>query len=177
MRLICPNCGAQYEVADDVIPENGRDVQCSNCGHTWFESPGASEAAEMAAQNTPEQVPEPVEDTQPDPEPEPQPEPEPEPAPQPREIDPDVADILRQEAEYEQAARQAEADPIETQPEMDLSHDPEPDTQDTYDDGAVVNCCRTSKKSIQRSAATPQQPRPPKRKPPWKPAAGSDVDS
>lgn len=49
MRLICPNCGAQYEVADDVIPVAGRDVQCSNCGHTWFERPGASEAAEAGA--------------------------------------------------------------------------------------------------------------------------------
>ncbi len=46
MRLICPNCGATYEVPDDVIPETGRDVQCSSCGHTWFERPGASEAAE-----------------------------------------------------------------------------------------------------------------------------------
>ncbi|MEJ6396886.1 zinc-ribbon domain-containing protein [Yoonia sp. 208BN28-4] len=46
MRLICPNCGAQYEVPDDVIPAAGRDVQCSNCGHTWLELPGASEAAE-----------------------------------------------------------------------------------------------------------------------------------
>ncbi len=38
-----------------------------------------------------------------------------------------MADILRQEAEFEQAARAAEADPIETQPEMDLSHDPDED--------------------------------------------------
>ena len=38
MRLICPNCGAQYEVPDEVIPEDGRDVQCSNCGDTWFQS-------------------------------------------------------------------------------------------------------------------------------------------
>jgi predicted Zn finger-like uncharacterized protein len=37
MRLICPNCGAQYEVDAKVIPESGRDVQCSNCGHTWFQ--------------------------------------------------------------------------------------------------------------------------------------------
>ncbi|MEN9012433.1 MAG: zinc-ribbon domain-containing protein, partial [Yoonia sp.] len=44
MRLICPNCGAQYEVADDVIPLDGRDVQCSNCGHTWFENRGDSNA-------------------------------------------------------------------------------------------------------------------------------------
>ncbi len=39
MRLICPNCGAQYEVDARVIPDTGRDVQCSNCGHTWFQNP------------------------------------------------------------------------------------------------------------------------------------------
>ncbi|MEO1734275.1 MAG: zinc-ribbon domain-containing protein, partial [Pseudomonadota bacterium] len=38
MRLTCPNCGAQYEVPDEVIPEAGRDVQCSNCGTTWFQA-------------------------------------------------------------------------------------------------------------------------------------------
>ncbi|MEL7257481.1 MAG: zinc-ribbon domain-containing protein [Pseudomonadota bacterium] len=37
MRLICPNCGAQYEVPDEVIPTSGRDVQCSDCGNTWFQ--------------------------------------------------------------------------------------------------------------------------------------------
>lgn len=37
MRLICPNCDAQYEVPDDVMPAAGRDVQCSNCGQTWFQ--------------------------------------------------------------------------------------------------------------------------------------------
>lgn len=37
MRLSCPNCGAQYEVPVEVIPQEGRDVQCSNCGHTWFQ--------------------------------------------------------------------------------------------------------------------------------------------
>ena len=40
MRISCPNCDAQYEVDDAVIPEAGRDVQCSNCGQTWFQ-PGA----------------------------------------------------------------------------------------------------------------------------------------
>jgi len=37
MRLICPNCVAQYEVDDNVIPPEGRDVQCANCGHNWFQ--------------------------------------------------------------------------------------------------------------------------------------------
>ena len=38
MRLTCPNCTAQYQVPADAIPENGRDVQCSACEHTWFQS-------------------------------------------------------------------------------------------------------------------------------------------
>lgn len=37
MRLICPNCDAEYEVDDGAIPLTGRDVQCSNCGHAWFQ--------------------------------------------------------------------------------------------------------------------------------------------
>ena len=45
MRLICPNCSAQYEVDATLIPDEGRDVQCSNCGHNWFELPPAVEAA------------------------------------------------------------------------------------------------------------------------------------
>lgn len=44
MRLICPNCDAQYEVNAEAIPEEGRDVQCSNCGHTWFQNPPDLEA-------------------------------------------------------------------------------------------------------------------------------------
>ncbi|MBL4918337.1 zinc-ribbon domain-containing protein [Szabonella alba] len=39
MRLICPNCDAQYEVDDSAIPDDGRDVQCSNCGHAWYQVP------------------------------------------------------------------------------------------------------------------------------------------
>lgn len=42
MRLICPNCDAQYEVDAAMIPASGRDVQCSNCGTTWFQEPAGS---------------------------------------------------------------------------------------------------------------------------------------
>ncbi len=38
MRLICPNCETEYEVHDNMIPAAGRDVQCSNCMRTWFQS-------------------------------------------------------------------------------------------------------------------------------------------
>lgn len=57
MRLICPNCGAQYEVDDSVIPAEGRDVQCSDCGQTWFQ-PAA--AATPEPQPAPEPVAEPT---------------------------------------------------------------------------------------------------------------------
>ena len=36
MRLLCPKCYEEYEVTDDVIPGEGRDVQCSVCNETWF---------------------------------------------------------------------------------------------------------------------------------------------
>jgi resuscitation-promoting factor RpfA len=55
MRLVCPNCDAKYEVPEDAIPETGRDVQCANCGHAWFQM--RSRAAEAAAVATPVAAP------------------------------------------------------------------------------------------------------------------------
>ncbi len=112
MRLICPNCDAQYEVVADVIPTEGRDVQCSNCGQTWFQHhpdhmPEVSEDADIA----PDLV-------EPDDDPDEDEERSPPPAPQQRELDPSVADILREEAELETQARAA--DTLETQPDLGL---------------------------------------------------------
>jgi len=59
MRLICPNCDAQYEVDDSVIPEGGRDVQCSNCGYTWFQAAaGDAPQADAAGEHPPHTPPE-----------------------------------------------------------------------------------------------------------------------
>ncbi len=41
MRLVCPNCKAEYNVADDAFSDGARDVQCSNCQHTWFQTPAS----------------------------------------------------------------------------------------------------------------------------------------
>ena len=56
MRLTCPNCGAVYEVDDNAIPPEGRDVQCSSCGHGWFQPPpgaGADPAATLGTAASP----------------------------------------------------------------------------------------------------------------------------
>lgn len=60
MRLVCPNCSAQYEIDGSMIPDEGRDVQCSNCGHTWFELPGprGTESAQVAASDDGDELPE-----------------------------------------------------------------------------------------------------------------------
>lgn len=62
MRLVCPNCEAKYEVPEDAIPETGRDVQCANCGHAWFQMRRATgaetaTAAPVAAPAAPEPAP------------------------------------------------------------------------------------------------------------------------
>ena len=53
MRLICPNCDAQYEVPDNVIPQAGRDVQCSDCGNTGFQDPASATPAEPEFERQP----------------------------------------------------------------------------------------------------------------------------
>lgn len=122
MRLTCPNCDAQYEVPDAVIPAEGRDVQCSDCGHTWYQDhpdhadapAGASMRASLAQPATgwdededdgydPAEA---AEYTEADhgPEAEDQPEPAPQPQPQPQrrlglddlpDLDPAAMDRLR----------------------------------------------------------------------------------
>lgn len=141
MRLLCPNCGAQYEVDGSMIPDEGRDVQCSNCGQTWFQEP---EEVDLGLAPEPRAVPEP----EPQPEPEPpvhEPEVAPDETPVAREaaafkaatasapeppsapatgIDENVLGILREEAEREIDARRAEG--IETQTELGLTEGSDP---------------------------------------------------
>jgi len=113
MRLICPNCDAEYEVDKGMIPPEGRDVQCSNCETTWFqtdpdkvaETPGlgaetkfpdgvgaaAMEAARGAQQRTA--------------------------------IDPDALAVIEEEVAFETRAREADAQPADPSPadEPDVS--------------------------------------------------------
>jgi predicted Zn finger-like uncharacterized protein len=90
IRLVCPNCGARYDVPADVIPDAGRDVQCSNCGHMWFASrPEATIAP-----------------------------PQPTAAPRPP-VSEEARDVFRQEREHE-TRRRARETALESQPDLGL---------------------------------------------------------
>lgn len=130
MRLACPNCDARYEVPDDAIPPGGRDVQCSNCGHGWFQLrpedelaleeeaalygddlpapaplPPAAPPAVAPRVAAPAAVPAPVlpeED-------EDEPSPPPSVAPPAAALEDSVLSVLREEAEREAEARRSEA--------------------------------------------------------------------
>lgn len=134
MRLICPNCGAQYEVDVSVIPEAGRDVQCSNCGHTWFQNHPDHEPTEDSVEDTHDAPVTEDEDIAADAAPEPtdavedetydgdeeEAEPSEERELTRRELDPNVAEILREEAARETAERADEGGGLETQPDLGL---------------------------------------------------------
>lgn len=148
MRLICPSCGAQYEVDESVIPEAGRDVQCSNCGHAWFQISAAQlraretqatedvagaedDTEEWVAEESPEETGEAeaeevetVEAGTPvaaEVAPPPAPEPRPDPEPKRKTLDDAVMNVLREEADRERRAREAEGSLVETQPDAGIA--------------------------------------------------------
>lgn len=122
MRLTCPNCGAQYEVPDDVIPNEGRDVQCSNCGTTWFQ-PHPSAVVEKAGLPDPADLRHAMQDPVDGPETQDADLPDQTPTaaePKRRSLDPEVQDILQQEAAHESRLRAEDSGGLETQPDLGL---------------------------------------------------------
>lgn len=117
MRLICPNCGAEYEVPDDVVPEAGRDVQCSACGQTWFATPEGVSPPEGMIEDTPPFADEDRLVADPDaPDPDDDDDdidpdaavPDPGQPARRRQLDPQVQDVLRQERETSEALKRSE---------------------------------------------------------------------
>lgn len=141
MRLVCPNCDAQYEVDDSLVPAEGRDVQCSNCTSTWFQhGPGQeiAEPEEPQDEEVAEEIAEPevAEPVATDPE-----TPEEDPADDTSDeetlaaaaaaiagtaatpsskMDPEALEVIHEEVERETRARQAESGGLETQTDLGL---------------------------------------------------------
>ena len=108
MRLTCSNCEAQYEVDGAVIPDDGRDVQCSNCGHTWLQLPEGATATDTE-DRAPLALATPAAAAG---------------EPRRRTLDEAVLDVLREEAEREAEARRAEGSSLETQADLGLEAAP-----------------------------------------------------
>ena len=36
MIIECINCNKKFEVNSDLIPDEGRNIQCGSCNHIWF---------------------------------------------------------------------------------------------------------------------------------------------
>ena len=36
MIISCEKCAKKFNVNDNLIPNDGRNLQCSSCGHKWF---------------------------------------------------------------------------------------------------------------------------------------------
>ncbi len=119
MRLVCPNCGAQYEIDADLIPPEGRDVQCSACGHAWFEAPADAGAAPAAPPSDPAAAGSATAAHADE--------------PAPRQIAPDVLDVLRQEAARETRARRGAGAP--SAPTATHASEPEPGPEAASDSG------------------------------------------
>jgi len=176
MRLTCPNCNAQYEVPDEVIPETGRDVQCSNCEKTWFQpkhpetaqpEPAIDVAESEAAQPTdavdvtetehPETTQAETKDAR------------------RSRVDPTVASILQQEAKREAELRAKEGTGLESQPDLGLAQpsDPAParktaettatasdaGQKDALPDVDSINSTLRSKKSAETKTPADEAPR------------------
>lgn len=106
MRLICPNCGAQYDVPSGAIPPDGRDVQCSACGKVWFERPSGDAPDDGEPSEPWDEVPVVSDDEEEaDDLAEAKAAPPPRPLPARSSVTPEVAEILRSEAARETQVR------------------------------------------------------------------------
>ncbi|MDB6176778.1 zinc-ribbon domain-containing protein [Paracoccus sp. Z330] len=107
ISLICPGCAAEYRIPPDAIPDGGREVECTACGHIWF-VPGAYQQTDRAK---PPQPAPPLAEQAPRPTAEPATKPAdgtPALLPAKRRLPESVLSILRDEVEHERRARMAE---------------------------------------------------------------------
>ena len=95
MRLVCPNCKANYEIPRDAVQISGREVKCDSCGHSWFQTRikknNEEKLIEPESKNAEEDIVE-IESA----------------ASHQKKIDPSVIKILKEEAKREIEARDRE---------------------------------------------------------------------
>jgi predicted Zn finger-like uncharacterized protein len=51
MIIECTNCNKRFRVDDDLIPENGREIICGSCNHTWHFTPEKTSEKSLVLDN------------------------------------------------------------------------------------------------------------------------------
>ena len=46
MITVCPSCGKNFDVDENLIPDKGRLLKCGSCDQTWFFNKNVSEQTE-----------------------------------------------------------------------------------------------------------------------------------
>ena len=46
MIIVCPSCGKNFDVDENLIPDKGRLLKCGSCDQTWFFNKDVSEPRE-----------------------------------------------------------------------------------------------------------------------------------
>ena len=95
MRLVCPNCKANYEIPRQAVPIGGREVKCDTCGHSWFQTRTKKSTDEQLIEPENEITKEETEEVA-------------SAASNQKKIDPSVIKILKEEAKREIEARDQE---------------------------------------------------------------------
>ena len=95
MRLVCPNCKANYEIPRHAVPIGGREVKCASCGHSWFQTRTKTSNDDQLIEPQTEFTKEDTEEVA-------------SAASSQKKIDPSVIKILREEAKREIEARDQE---------------------------------------------------------------------
>ncbi|ARO13758.1 hypothetical protein BVG79_00404 [Ketogulonicigenium robustum] len=154
MRLVCPNCGATYQVSGDLIPDSGRDVECSACGQSWFVIyPHAAGPSVESAPNAASHIVPPAhlgpKST----------------------VSPAVAEILRAEAAFEAKARIDERSAGDTPPEDVADAPPASDSDLDYAAPDVAPAVNADHAPKYRSDSTPLPP------PLFRPASAAEAEA
>tara|TARA_B100000900_G_scaffold109350_1_gene91232 strand:- start:1811 stop:2434 length:624 start_codon:yes stop_codon:yes gene_type:complete len=109
MRLVCPNCKANYEIPRHAVPISGREVKCDSCGHSWFQTRikknNEKKFIEPESKNAEEDIVE-IESA----------------ASHQKKIDPSVIKILKEEAKREIEARDRERTKQNTPPKNNVKN-------------------------------------------------------
>lgn len=97
-NLNCPACRMEYALPADAIPPEGRDVECSGCGHVWHaRPPGPGGLLDLGRFRRKAEAERPI-------------------PPARQRLSADVLDILQEEVAHERRLRDADALPARSEP-------------------------------------------------------------